>query len=102
MSGKRRKTLTPDPSPRRREIPLRQAEVEQFRSGLGQHHVAGLQVPVHHPGAVRLVERIRDLDPHAERLLQGQPASLQAIVQRLAFEQLHHDVVDSVLAADVV
>ena len=41
---------------------LRQAEVEQLRARFRQHDVARLQIAVDDAGAVRLVERIGDLD----------------------------------------
>ncbi len=52
--------------------------------------------------AVGLVERVRDLDADPERLLLRQGALLQPVGERLAFEVLHHQVVDAVLLADVV
>ena len=47
-----------------------QAEVEQFDAGLCQHHVCGLQVPVHDALPVCLVQSVGDLDPVPERLLE--------------------------------
>ena len=57
---------------RRRRHRLREAEVEQLHAGLRQHHVGGLQVPVHDPLPMGLVQRVRDLDPVPQRLLQRQ------------------------------
>jgi hypothetical protein len=37
-------------------------KVEQLHARPGQHDVPGLQVPVHDAAAVRLVERVGDLD----------------------------------------
>ena len=42
---------------------LGQAEIEQFGAGSGEHYVSGLQVAVDDAGAMRLVERIQNLDP---------------------------------------
>ena len=56
----------------RRRHHLRQPEVEELHARLRQHHVAGLQVPVHDPLPVRFVQRVGDLDAVAQRLLQRQ------------------------------
>src|SRR6202162_5201614 len=54
----------------RREGPC-DAEVEKLHAGSGDHDVAGFQVPVNDPLPVRLVERVRDLDPATQSLLEG-------------------------------
>ena len=46
---------------RRTDDRLGQPEVEQPRAALGQHDVAGLQVPVHDALPVRVIERGGDL-----------------------------------------
>ncbi len=51
---------------------------------------------------VRLVQGIRDLDGHRERLIQGQRALLQPLRQRVALQVLHDQEVDPVLGADVI
>ena len=81
---------------------FRQPEVEQLHAGLRQHDVAGLQVAVNDPLAVRLVERVGDLRAVAQHLLGRQRPLGQARGERLAFEKLHDQVVDLALAADVV
>ncbi len=83
-------------------IALARPEVEQLHARLRDHHVARLQVPVHDPLPVRLVQRVRDLRPVPQRLLERQRALGQAIGKRLALEQLHHQVLDAVRVADVV
>ena len=57
---------------RRRPDHLGESEVQELHSRLRQHHVAGLEIPVHYPLAVRLVERIGDLDAEAQDLLERQ------------------------------
>jgi hypothetical protein len=57
---------------------------------------------VHHPLAVRAREGARDLDRVTERKRQREGSLLQSRGERLAFEILHHQVVDAVLLPDVV
>src|SRR5262245_17489694 len=52
--------------------------------------------------AVRLVERVRDLRRIAQRLVDRQAPAREAVAERLAFEQLHHQEADAVLLTDVV
>jgi hypothetical protein len=47
--------------------------------------------------AVRGVERQRDLLPDLQQLRERQRASLQALGQRLPFQQLHHQVMELLL-----
>jgi len=81
---------------------LGKAEVHQLRPGLREHHVPRLQVAMDDPLLVRPLERIGDLGRVAQHLLRRQRAALQALGQRLALEQLHHEVVDPVLGPHVV
>jgi len=55
-----------------------------------------------HALLVRLVQGARDLDAVPQRGLERQRPPLQPIRQRLAFQVLHDQVVDSFLVADVV
>ncbi|MBI4264353.1 MAG: hypothetical protein HY657_08250 [Acidobacteria bacterium] len=90
---------------------LRQAEVEELGARLRQHDVAGFQIAMDDARAVRLVERVDNLDGELERLLDRQPlqtraahalcemqgptvSSAQPRGERLALEQLHHEVID--------
>ena len=67
---------------------------------------AGLQVPVHDPLPVRLVEPIRDLDRVAQARLDRQRSLLQPLGERRALQVLHHQEIDGprgrLLAPDVV
>src|SRR6202162_3839525 len=92
-------------SPGRVERPLKnpgQSEVEELDPRLGQHDVAGLQIPVHDPLPVRLVQRIGDLDPVAKRPLEGKRALDQTLRERPPLQVLHDEVLDAVLVPDVV
>jgi hypothetical protein len=51
---------------------------------------------------MRLLERVGDLDPDLERLLERQRSALDSRGERLAFEILHDEEVGVALAADVV
>ena len=85
-----------------RPLALGEPEVEQLGAALGQHDVAGLQVAVDDAGAMRLVERRRDLDRDLQRLVERQRALRQPVGQRLAFEVLHDEKRRALLLADVV
>ena len=67
------------PRRRRRLARLRQAEVEQLRARLRQHDVAGLQIAVDDAAAVRLVERVGDLDRVCAAPVERQRALRQPI-----------------------
>ena len=82
-------------------LQLRQAEIQQLRPRLGEHDVAGLEVAVRDAFAVRLVQRVGDLDGVLQYLLDRQRTFLQALRERLAFEIFHHQKINSVLMADV-
>ena len=85
---------------------FREPEIEQLGAALRQHDVAGLQIAMDDARAVRLVQRARDLNRVSSAPgSSGQARAcsrLQPIGQRLAFEILHHQEVDTVLLADVV
>ena len=55
-----------------------------------------------HPRPVRAVERIRDLGAEPEHVGRGKRAAAEPLGQRLALDQLHHEVVDPPVASDVV
>src|SRR5207249_12057943 len=63
---------------------------------------AGLEVPMDQALPVRLVERVRDLDPGLEQRLDRKRPALEAGGQCLSIEVLHHQVVHLAFATDVV
>ena len=72
---------------------LGEPEVEDLRESVAGHHdVLGLQVAVHDAGAMRLGEAFGHLRGQVDRLLRIHPAAAEHVVQREAFDQLHHDV----------
>jgi hypothetical protein len=79
----------------------RDAEVEQLRPGLRKHHVGGLQIAMHDTCAMRRVERARDVDGDRKDLIDGQRALLQSLGERVSVEELHDEIVDAVVVADV-
>jgi hypothetical protein len=81
---------------------LGKPEVQKLHAGLRQHHVAGLQVPMHDALAVRLVERVGNLAAVAQRLLERQRALAEPVDERLSLEVLHDEIVGLTLASDVV
>ena len=54
------------------------------------------------PFAMRLVERVGNLDGVLQHLFQRQRTFQQPLRQRLAFEIFHHQEINAVLLADVV
>jgi hypothetical protein len=74
----------------------------QLRARLREHDVAGLQIAVGDTLAVRLVQRVGNLDGELQYLLYRQRTFLQPLRQRLAFQILHYEEINSVLMADVV
>ena len=81
---------------------LRQAKVEQLDPGLRQHHVSGLQVSVDDSLPVRTIQRVGDLDPVTQRLLERQRTLRQTTRQSLPVQVFHDEVLDTVLIAHVV
>ena len=78
-----------------------QAEVQQLGARFREHDVERLQIPVRYPIAVGLVQRVGNLDRILQHLLHRQRALLQVIRQRFPLQVLHHQIVDSILMADV-
>jgi hypothetical protein len=68
-----------------------QTKVEQLGAALGQHHVGRLQVSMHDPRAMCLVERVGDLHRVLQRLVEGKGPAREASVERLALEVLHDE-----------
>src|SRR5450631_273131 len=81
---------------------LRQTEIQQLGARRRQHDVSRLQIAMHNARPVRFLQRIADLHPALQRLLQGQWPLPQPGVQTLPLHILHHQIRGSVLAAHVV
>ena len=81
---------------------LRQAEVQQLHARLRQHHVAGLQVPMHDPLPVRLVQRVGDLRRRSAASARAAAAPSPAAPTASRPRALHDEVLGLALAADVV
>ena len=85
------------------QLQLRETEVQDLDPPvLRQKDVLGLQVPVHDPLLVRRGQSLRDLHRVVDRLARGDRARAQAAAQRLAFEQLRHDVRRAVVRPEFV
>ena len=78
---------------------LREAEVQQLRAGLGQHHVPGLQVAVGDAARMRRVERAGDLLCRTPEHVEWQWTADQSIGERFAGDQLEDQEVDRGSAA---
>ena len=71
---------------------LGQSEIQDLRlRALGQEDIRGLEVPMDDPGLVGGFERIGDLDCNFEGLSPGQRLPRNHVLERLPFQQLHHD-----------
>ncbi len=71
----------------------REAEIEELGPRARDHHVARLQVAVHDPAPVRAVEGGGDLRAQAQDVFERQPSLLEPLGERLALDQLQHEVV---------
>ncbi len=86
---------------------LRDAEIEDLHVVrvvvlLAEEEIVGLQVPMHRPLLVRMLEGLEDLVGDMERLRDAHPLDRQGVVQDLAVQQLHHQVELSIVGGAVV
>ncbi len=82
---------------------LGQPEVEHLdEPALGPHQVRALDVAVHDPARVRLVQGVGDLQADLHDLADRQRPLRHARRQQLALDVLHHDEVGAARFADVV
>ena len=83
----------------------RRPEIQQHRRAvlIAQHDVPRLDVPVHHPGAVHLLQTVQQRQQNAPhfRLRQRLPI-LQPLRKRLPLHILHRDVAGAVGAEEAV
>ncbi len=72
---------------------MRHAEVRHEGMAILQEHVRGLDVAVHDPALVRVLERAGDLVGDAERLVDGELVlPVEPVPQALALDEGHHVV----------
>ena len=81
---------------------LRHAKVEQLGASLGQHDVGGLEIAMHDPVPVRMVERLGNLDRMTQDLIGRKRTAVQSPRDRLALDEFHHEVFAAILNADVI
>lgn len=62
----------------------------------------GLEVSMHHTMPVSLVERAGNLDGTSKRLVQWKRAFLQPRGDGFTLQILHHQIIDTVILADIV
>src|SRR6185369_317774 len=79
------------------------AEIEELRPRLRDHHVRRLQIAMDNMLTMCLVQRVGDLGAVPQNLGQRHRSAAQALLDRLAVEQLQYQVVvtDVVQRADV-
>ena len=109
----------PSTAPRRSAAPVPTAIVDSaIRSGVGcslerpksssfapalrQHHVARLEIAMHQPAPMRVIERIGQFGGVAQDIGRRQRPAHEPLSQRLALEILHDEKADAVVLADVV
>jgi hypothetical protein len=82
---------------------IRYSEIQQLGTRFSEHDVAWLKIAMNDSQAVGLVQRVRDLNPVLENLLQRQGPSLKPMLQCLAFQVLEHTILmtNVVQCADV-
>ena len=85
-----------------RRAGLREAEIEHLDARFRHHHIARLQIPVNDSLAMRCGQRVSQLDRVGDRLIERQCASCEALGERPALDQFHHQVLGSILIADIV
>ena len=64
--------------------------------------LAGFKIAVNDPASMCLVERAGDFNAVLQDLIEWQGADAQAVLERLAIEVLHDQIVEPVLTPDVV
>ncbi|GAC1648952.1 MAG: hypothetical protein NVS9B15_07960 [Acidobacteriaceae bacterium] len=68
----------------------------------GEHDVGGFEIAMDDATTVSSGQSGGDLCGRGDRLMAGKLAALQAMVERLAFEQFHDEITESVLVAEGV
>jgi len=81
----------------------REAKVENLHASIpGEEDVLRLEIPVDDGSGMRRRETVGDLDADLDRLARRGGAGGDPLPQRLAFEQLGHDIRRSAVLTDVV
>ena len=79
---------------------MRQAEIQQLGAARREHHVGRLQIPMDDTMLMGRRQRVGDLDGVPQCLIQWDHAAAQARSERLALDELHHEIL-MLEAADV-
>ena len=80
----------------------REAEVHELRPVLREHHVPGLEITMDDSGPMCAIQGVRDLDAELEHLRHRQCTLREPLRESLPVDQLHHQIVGTVLMANVV
>ena len=87
----------------RRDREFGQSEIEDLHATVvGHHQVRRLQIAVHDAGRMCLGQCIRRLGRRSSTIAELHAAAADQSIQRVAGDVLHHDVVETVLAGDLV
>ena len=82
---------------------LRQPEVEDLHEAvLRDHHVFGLQIPVHDPRPVRLGQPLGHLGGERDQPLHGERPVGEQLSKRRSVDELHREIGDGVRLPDLV
>src|SRR5262249_697136 len=76
-------------------------KVAKLDARLGHHDVDSLPIPMTHPGALCVIKGRTRFGGNLLDVRQWDRSLFQARRQRLAFENLHNQVLDAVVAADI-
>ena len=85
------------------DVQFGQAEVQDLcLSALGNEDIGRLDVAMHDPARVRGVQGIRDLDRKIQQLIELDGRAFDAVLERLAVQELHGDEGLMVLLPDLI
>ena len=66
------------------------------------HYIGGLHIAMNDSRGVGLCERVGDLHSIAQDFVKTEPIASDQLVDRLPGDQLHREIVGSIVVADVV
>src|SRR6185295_9774699 len=80
----------------------REPKIDKLHSISSKNDAGGVQIPMHQPFSVRLVESVSHGHSDLQALFQLQWAMLQPLCQRFSFDKLTHNVSRLFVASDFI